>query len=81
MHGRAAEPGGHEQGADLVAVQADRVGLVIQPRTAHVRRRGVLERVLAKRRPSDEPIAAASAESHAPVRREMPAATASLSCT
>jgi hypothetical protein len=28
--GRSAEAGGHQQGADLVAVQADRVGLVVE---------------------------------------------------
>jgi hypothetical protein len=40
---RAAEPGGHENGADFVAIQTDRVGLVVQPGSAHVRGRGVIE--------------------------------------
>jgi hypothetical protein len=35
---RRAEPGGHQQGAELVAVQRDGVGLVVHPRTADVRR-------------------------------------------
>ena len=37
---RFAEPGGDEQGADLVAVQAGGVGLVVQAGPAHVHRRG-----------------------------------------
>jgi hypothetical protein len=37
MLGRRAEPGGHQQGAGLVAVQGDGVGLVVHPRTADVR--------------------------------------------
>ena len=41
--GGRAEPGGDQQRADLVAVQADRVRLVVQPGTADVRGRGVLE--------------------------------------
>lgn len=36
---RGAQPGGDEQGADLVAVQPDGVGLVVQPRAAHVNSR------------------------------------------
>jgi len=40
MLGHAAEPGRDEQGADLVAVQAGRMRLVVQPRPAHVHRRG-----------------------------------------
>ena len=35
--GRRAEPGGPQQGAELVAVQRDSVGLVVDPRTADVR--------------------------------------------
>ena len=37
MLGRRAEPGGHQQRAELVAVQRDRMGLVVHPRTADVR--------------------------------------------
>jgi hypothetical protein len=33
-----AEPGGDEERAELVAVQRDGMGLVVDPRTAHVRR-------------------------------------------
>jgi hypothetical protein len=39
----AAEPGGDQQGAELVAVQGGGVGLVVQPRPADVRGRGVVE--------------------------------------
>jgi hypothetical protein len=37
MLGRRAKPGGHQQGAELVTIQRDRVGLVIHPQTADVR--------------------------------------------
>ncbi len=40
---RWAEPGGDQQRAELVAVQGDRMGLVIQPRTADVSGRGMLQ--------------------------------------
>ena len=40
MHRRRAEPGRHQQGTELVAVQRDRMGLVIDPRTADMRGRG-----------------------------------------
>ena len=33
------EPGGDQQGTELVAVQGDGMGLVVHPRTAHVRSR------------------------------------------
>jgi len=36
MFCRRAEPGGDQQGAELVAVQRDGMGLVVDPRTAHV---------------------------------------------
>jgi hypothetical protein len=36
-----AEPGGDEEGADLIAVQADGVGLVVNPRAADMHRRRV----------------------------------------
>jgi hypothetical protein len=35
MLSRRAEPGGDQQRAELVAVQRDRMGLVVQPRTAN----------------------------------------------
>jgi hypothetical protein len=44
--GRGAEAGGDQQRADLVAIQPDRVRLVIQSWPAHVRGRRVLEQVL-----------------------------------
>ena len=37
MLGRRAEPGGDQKGAELIAVQRDSVGLVVDPRTADVR--------------------------------------------
>ena len=40
MLDRRPEPGGDQQRAELVAVQRDGMGLVIQPRTADVRGRG-----------------------------------------
>jgi len=47
--GRSAEPCGDEQGADLVAIQADGVGLVVDPGAADVRSRGVVEQTLLDR--------------------------------
>jgi len=43
MLGRRAEPRGNQQGAELVAVQRDSVGLVVQPRPPDVRGWRVLE--------------------------------------
>ena len=43
MLGRRAEPGGDQQGAELVAVQGHGMGLVIHPRSAHVRGRRAAE--------------------------------------
>ena len=37
MLGRRAEPGGHQQRAELVTVQRDGMRLVVDPRTADVR--------------------------------------------
>ena len=37
MLGRRPEPGGHQQRAELVAVQRDGMGLVVHPRTADMR--------------------------------------------
>jgi hypothetical protein len=56
----AAEPGSYQQGAELVAVQRDRVRLIIQPRPPHMGRRGViqeffLDRVLVEPRDSAQP--------------------------
>ena len=39
MLARRTEPGGDQQGAELVAVQGDGVRLVVHPRTADVRGR------------------------------------------
>jgi hypothetical protein len=49
------EPGGDQQGAEFVAVQGDGMGLIVHPRTAHVRsRRGAeeffLDRVICRTR-------------------------------
>jgi hypothetical protein len=41
--GWRSEPGGNQEGAELVAVQGGGVRLIIQPRPAHVRGRGVVE--------------------------------------
>jgi hypothetical protein len=41
--GGRAEPGGDQERPELVAVQCGRMGLVVQPRSADVRGRGVLE--------------------------------------
>jgi hypothetical protein len=46
MLGRCAEPGGDQQGAELVAVQRGGTGLIVHPRTADVGGRGVLEELL-----------------------------------
>jgi hypothetical protein len=46
---RGAEPGGDQQGSDLVAVQPDRVRLVVQRRSVHVHGRRVLQQVLLNR--------------------------------
>ena len=43
--GGGAEPGRDQQRTDLVTVQPDHVRLVIQPGSAHVRGRGMLEQV------------------------------------
>jgi hypothetical protein len=51
MLGRRAEPGGDQQCAELVAVQRGRVRLVIQPGTADVGGRGVLEELFLDRVP------------------------------
>jgi hypothetical protein len=40
---RRAEPGCDQQGAELVAVQRDRVGLIVHPRTADVRGERVIQ--------------------------------------
>ncbi len=37
MRERRAEPGGHQQGAKLVTIQRDSMGLIIHPRAADVR--------------------------------------------
>ena len=37
MLGRRAEPGGHQQRAELVAVEGDSVGLIVHPWTTDVR--------------------------------------------
>jgi hypothetical protein len=43
MLGGRAEPGCDQQGAEFVAVQADGVGFVVEPRPSDVRCRGVIE--------------------------------------
>jgi hypothetical protein len=40
---RRAEPGSDQQRAELVAVQGGGMGLIVQPRTAEVRGRGVIQ--------------------------------------
>jgi hypothetical protein len=47
--GGGAEPGGDEERADFVAVQAGGMGLVVEPGTADVRGRGVSEEVFLDR--------------------------------
>jgi hypothetical protein len=41
--GRRPEPGRHQQGAELVAVQGDGVGLVVDPRPADMGGRGAVQ--------------------------------------
>ncbi len=43
--GGCAEPGGDQQRAELIAVQPGGVGLVVQAGSAHVRGRGVVEKL------------------------------------
>jgi hypothetical protein len=43
MLGRRAEPGCHQQRAELFAVQGGGVGLIIQPGAPDVRGRGVIQ--------------------------------------
>jgi hypothetical protein len=40
---RRAEPGGHQQRAELVAIQGGGMGLIVQPRTADMGGRGVIQ--------------------------------------
>jgi len=49
MLGRRAEPGGNEQGAELVAVQRDGVGLVVRPRPPDMSGWGVIQEFLLDR--------------------------------
>ena len=49
MLGGGAEPGGDQELADLVAVQAGGMGLVVQPRHADVHGRGMVEQFLLDR--------------------------------
>jgi hypothetical protein len=49
--GGGAEPGRDEKSADLVAVQAYGVRLVVQPRPPDVRRRGVCQQIFFDRVP------------------------------
>ena len=51
MLGGRAEPRGDQQSAELVAVQADGVRLIVQPGTADVGGRGVLQQLLLYRVP------------------------------
>jgi hypothetical protein len=46
VFGEAAQPGSDEQGADLVAVQPDGVGLIVQAGPADMDRRGMIEEIL-----------------------------------
>jgi hypothetical protein len=46
MLSRRAEPGSHEQGAELVAVQGGGAGLAVQPRPADMHGRGVIQEFL-----------------------------------
>ena len=43
MLGRRPEPGGHQQRAELVAVQGGGMGLIVHPRPPDVRGRGVVQ--------------------------------------
>ena len=49
MLDRRAEPRGYQQGPELVAIQSDGMRLVIQPRTADVSGRGMLEELFLDR--------------------------------
>jgi hypothetical protein len=40
---RRAEPGSNQQRTELVTTQGGRMGLIVQPRTADVRGRGVIQ--------------------------------------
>src|SRR6266700_1956483 len=51
MLGRRAKPGGHQQRAQLVAVQGGGMGLVIQPRPSHVSGRGMVQELFLDRVP------------------------------
>jgi len=51
MLGRRPEPGGDQQGAELVAVQRGGMGLIVHPRTADVGGRGVIQEFLFDRVP------------------------------
>jgi hypothetical protein len=51
MIGRRAEPRGHQQGAELVTVQRDGVGLIIHPRPPDVRGWRVIQEFLLARVP------------------------------
>ena len=51
MLGWLAKPGGDQQRAELVAVQPDGMGLIVQARSADMRGRGMLEQVLLHRIP------------------------------
>jgi hypothetical protein len=44
-----ADPGGYQERAELIAVQGDGMRLIIQPRTANVGGRGMLEKFLLDR--------------------------------
>ena len=46
MLGRRPEPGGDQQGAELVAVQRGGMGLIVHPQTADVGGRGVIQEFL-----------------------------------
>ena len=43
MLSRRGEPGGYQQGTQLVAVQGGGMGLVVHPRPPHVRGRGMVQ--------------------------------------
>jgi len=56
MLGRRPEPGGHQQRAELITVQRDGMGLIVQPRPTDMGSRGMLEKLLFDRvlvEPSD----------------------------
>ncbi len=50
---RRPEPGGHQQRAQLVTVQADRVRLIVQPRPAHMCSGRVVKQVFSDRVPAE----------------------------